>query len=110
MPGLDRLDRLGRRRVAGQGRGLRPLFPLLPRAWVSRALRVAMPEWAWADLDARATQAQRAGDTRARALGTVLLDLLARSASRAPAGSGGDWLDWERGKAQRLLGAVGRAA
>ena len=35
-------DRLGRRRSPEQERGLRPLHPLLPEEWVSKALRVAM--------------------------------------------------------------------
>ena len=37
-------DRLGRRRGPEQERGLRPLHPPLPEAWVSKALRVAMSE------------------------------------------------------------------
>ena len=37
-------DRLGRRRRPNQERGLRPLHPLLPDEWTSRALRVAMSE------------------------------------------------------------------
>jgi hypothetical protein len=102
------IDRLGRRRAATQTRGLRPLFPLLPHAWLSRALRIAMPEAAWAELDARAAAELRGGETRARALGRVLTGLM----ERAPAAAGArvHWLDLERDKAQRLLGAGGRAA
>ena len=105
---MAQLDRLGRRRAAAQGRGLRPLFPLLPRSWLSRALRVAMPEPAWAELDARTQVEQRGGETRARALGRVLMALM----EQAPGDSGArvHWLDWERDKAQRLLGAGRRAA
>jgi hypothetical protein len=105
---MAQLDRLGRRRAATQTRGLRPLFPLLPRAWLSRALRIAMPEAAWDELEARAAGELRGGGTRARALGRVLVGLM----ERAPAAAGArvHWLDWERDKAQRLLGARGRAA
>ena len=41
-------DRLGRRRSPEQERGLRPLHPLLPEEWISKALRVAMSESDWA--------------------------------------------------------------
>jgi hypothetical protein len=105
---MPQLDRLGRRRAATQGRGLRPLFPLLPRAWLSRALRIAMPEPAWAELEARAEVELRGGETRARALGRVLMGLMERA--HAAAGARVHWLDWERDKALRLLGAGGRAA
>ncbi len=40
-------DRLGRRRSPEQERGLRPLHPPLPEEWVSKVLRVAMPESDW---------------------------------------------------------------
>jgi len=105
---MQQVDRLGRRRGATQTRGLRPLFPLLPRAWLSRALRVAMSGPAWAELEARAAAELHGGETRARALGRVLMGLM----ERAPAAGSarGHWLDWERAKAQRLLGAGGRAA
>ena len=45
-------DRLGRRRSPEQERGLRPLHPLLPEEWVSKALRVAMSESDWAEFEA----------------------------------------------------------
>ena len=48
---VDR-DRRGRRRRPGQQRGLRPMHPLLPERWVSRALRVAMSELDWRRLEA----------------------------------------------------------
>ena len=41
-------DRLGRRRSPSQERGLRPLHPLLPEEWISKAIRVAMSESDWA--------------------------------------------------------------
>jgi hypothetical protein len=69
-----------------------------------------MPEWAWAELDARAAEELRAGDTRARALGMVLVDLLTRPRGAASSGSAVHWLDWERDKAQRLLARGARAA
>ena len=102
------VDRLGRRRSATQSRGLRPLFPLLPISWLSRALRVAMPESAWAELEARLAVEVRGGETRARALGRLLMGLM----EREPAGASPrvHWLDWERDKAHRLLGVRDRAA
>jgi hypothetical protein len=105
---MPQLDRLGRRRAETQTRGLRPLFPLLPHAWLSRALRIAMPEAIWDELDARAAAERRGGETRARALGRVLMGLMERAPAAASAR--GHWLDWERDKAQRMLGAGGRAA
>ena len=44
---MDR-DCRGRRRSPDQERGLRPLHPLLPEQWTSKALRVAMSEADWA--------------------------------------------------------------
>ncbi len=49
-------DRLGRRRRPEQERGLRPLHPLLPEEWASKALRVAMSESDWAELEALVTR------------------------------------------------------
>src|SRR5262245_10078344 len=105
---MTQTDRLGRRRSAMQTRGLRPLFPLLPRAWLSRVLRVAMSEAAWAELEARTTAELDGDETRARALGRVLMGLMERAPVANPARV--HWLDWERAKAQRLLDAGGRAA
>lgn len=96
-------DRLGRARAPGQNRGLRPLHPRLPLRWVSRALRLAMPEADWARLDALARRHRAAGDTQARAYGRALGALLDAQAPATPSASSLDWLDWERLKTQRLL-------
>jgi hypothetical protein len=93
------VDRRGRRRQPQQGRGLRPLFPLLPDRWVSKALRVAMAEPDWARFEAL-VQAEAAGSpTHARACGMALTRLL----DQRPAPSPLDWMDWERRKTLRLL-------
>ena len=97
---MDR-DRLGRRRRPEQDQGLRPLHPLLPPEWVSRALRVAMSAEDWARFDALVRQASFRAPTQARALGEVIAALL-RETGR---GTGGPthWMDWERQKTLRLL-------
>jgi hypothetical protein len=69
-------DRLGRRRRPEQERGLRPLHPLLPEEWVSKALRVAMSESDWAELEALVTRCAGLAPTQARAYGMVLSSLL----------------------------------
>lgn len=101
---VDR-DRLGRRRAAGQERGLRPLHPLLPQTWLSRALRVAMSREDWERFDALvdAVQSKAQAPTQARAHGEVLSRLLDASASQRPAPGPLDWMDWERQKTLRLL-------
>ena len=43
---MDR-DRRGRRRRPHQERGLRPMHPLLPGHWTSKAVRVAMSHEDW---------------------------------------------------------------
>jgi hypothetical protein len=95
-------DRLGRRRQPEQGRGLRPLHPKLPARWVSRSLRLSMPEADWARLEALADRLGAGEPTRARALGRAVARLI-EAAGRAEPGPL-DWLDWERRKALRLLG------
>ncbi|HWE36224.1 MAG TPA: hypothetical protein VG406_06600 [Isosphaeraceae bacterium] len=96
-------DRRGRLRRPSQERGLRPLHPLLPEQWTSRALRVAMAERDWAALDALARAALRDADapTQARAYGLILARLLRHAPPPEPAPL--DWMDWERRKALRLL-------
>ena len=69
-------DRLGRRRQSRAGAGLRPLHPLLPEEWVSKALRVAMSESDWAEFEALAARCARLAPTQARAYGTGTLGLL----------------------------------
>jgi hypothetical protein len=99
---MDR-DRLGRRRAPGQGRGLRPLHPPLPGEWVSKVLRVAMPESDWERFEAMADAATPIASTQARANGLVLSSLL--HSAPVPRTEPGplDWMDWERRKALRLL-------
>jgi hypothetical protein len=94
-------DRLGRRRMPDQERGLRPLHPLLPQRWISRPLRVAMSEADWERFEALVRE--RAGDepTQARAYGVAISQLI--SAAPKPAPRPLDWLDWERRKTLRLL-------
>jgi hypothetical protein len=96
-------DRLGRARAPGQNRGLRPLHPRLPLRWVSRALRLAMPEADWARLDALARRHRADGDTQARAYGRALGVLMNAQAPAPTPAPSLDWLDWERHKSQRLL-------
>ncbi len=98
-------DRLGRRRSPEQERGLRPLHPLLPEEWVSKALRVAMSESDWAEFEALV--ARYACDWLRRRhvrMGWCYPSLFTRWISRARAGAGPlDWMDWERRKTLRLL-------
>src|SRR5262245_46978020 len=96
-----RRDSRGRRRVAGQERGLRPLFPELPGQWRSRAIRVAMPVASWVELDELIAIAASTTSTGARAAGQVLMALMAHARREA---SPHHWLDFEREKARRLLG------
>ena len=98
-------DRLGRRRRPDQERGLRPLHPLLPEEWVSKALRVAMSETDWADFEALVDRFAVMAPTHARAIGMVLSGLLHQAAESTPEPEPGplDWMDWERRKILRLL-------
>lgn len=98
-------DRLGRRRSPEQERGLRPLHPLLPEEWVSKAVRVAMSESDWCELEALVARCAVLTQTQARAYGMAVSGLLHGLAARAPEPEPGplDWLDWERRKTLRLL-------
>ena len=72
---MESRDSIGRRRQPDQNRGLRPLFPRLPTTFASRAVRIAMTRPAWNRLDT--LTAERAHETRPRALGEVIETLLA---------------------------------
>jgi hypothetical protein len=96
-------DRLGRRRHPDQERGLRPLHPLLPEEWVSRAIRVAMSEGDWARFEALVGEYAGREATQARAWGAAITRLMDQ-ADRPRADPGPlDWMDWERRKTLRLL-------
>ncbi|WZO98988.1 hypothetical protein EP7_000580 [Isosphaeraceae bacterium EP7] len=94
-------DRLGRRRKPEQGRGLRPLHPVLPVQWNSKALRLAMSEADWARFDALVRDAKLIAPTHARACGLVLSKLLQQAPN--PSTGPANWMDWERQKTLRLL-------
>jgi hypothetical protein len=98
-------DCRGRRRHPGQERGLRPLHPLLPQQWTSKALRVAMSQADWAHFEALVQRALPLAPTQARAQGMVIARLMDRSAAAGSGLAPGplDWMDWERQKAIRLL-------
>jgi hypothetical protein len=96
-------DRLGRRRGPEQERGLRPLHPLLPEEWISKALRVAMPESDWERLEALAAAYAPKASTQARAHGMAISDLLHSVPAPRPEPGPLDWMDWERRKTLRLL-------
>ncbi len=99
---MDR-DRSGRRRQPSQGRGLRPIHPLLPPEWISRAIRVAMSADDWRVLDGLAAEAATRTPTQARALGEAISALMhLQSAARVEARPS-NWMDWERQKTLRLL-------
>ena len=96
-----RRDSKGRRRAVGQERGLRPLYPVLPAAWLSRAIRVSMPTARWTEFNGLVSVAASRASTGARAAGQVLMALMDASQD---GGRAAHWLDFEREKAQRLLG------
>jgi hypothetical protein len=96
-------DRLGRRRSPLQERGLRPLHPLLPQEWISKALRVAMSQSDWERFDTLVASYSAMSSTQARAQGMALSDLLNSAAHREPEPGPLDWMDWEHRKTLRLL-------
>jgi hypothetical protein len=109
---MELRDRIGRKRQAGQARGLRPLFPKLPSSFESRAVRIAMTTPAWNRIDS--LMAERDHETRPRALGEVIETLLAyfeRPPASASASSEpeqfttADWQDWQIQKERALLPA-----
>jgi hypothetical protein len=96
-------DRSGRRRQPDQERGLRPLHPLLPEQWTSRALRLAMSEDDWARFEAKVREVASHEPTQARAFGATIRYLIDQAPEPAPQPGPLDWMDWERRKTLRLL-------
>jgi hypothetical protein len=94
-------DRLGRRRGPDQERGLRPLHPLLPDEWTSKAVRVAMSEADWSRFEALVRARGGHETTQARAYGATISQLMHEQPAPQPGPL--DWMDWERRKALRLL-------
>lgn len=94
-------DSLGRRRQPGQQSGLRSMHPVLPDAWLSRALRVAMSSEDWSKFEALASVLGSDEPSAARAYGQTIAHLIAREVRPAP-----EWMDWERQKTLRLLKMV----
>jgi hypothetical protein len=84
-------DALGRRRTPTQNKGLRPLYPVLPKGLISKSIRVAMSATAWRRLD------EATGLTRPRAVGEILERALAPRT---------DWQDWQIRKEKQLLRAA----
>lgn len=96
-------DRLGRQRRPNQERGLRPLHPLLPDEWSSRALRVAMSSRDWARFEALVQSVAADVPTQARANGVAIARLIDNATTPQPSPRPFDWMDWEWQKALKLL-------
>jgi hypothetical protein len=96
-------DCRGRRRGPDQERGLRPLYPLLPEQWTSKALRVAMSAKDWARFEALVQSVSDQAPTHARACGITLSHLMQHAPAAEPAPGPLDWMDWERRKTLQLL-------
>jgi hypothetical protein len=96
-------DRRGRRRQPDQARGLRPMHPVLPQEWESRALRVAMPETDWDRFEDLVREISPEAPTQARAFGKTLSHLIHAVPPPEPRSHDLDWMDWERRKTLRLL-------
>lgn len=96
-------DSRGRKRQPDQGRGLRPLHPLLPEQWVSKALRVAMSEGDWERFEALVRDLAAGAPTQARAYGQTLAHLVHSVPAPSPQPQNLEWMDWERRKTLRLL-------
>jgi hypothetical protein len=96
-------DRMGRRRQPEQERGLRPLHPLLPEQWTSKAVRVTMSEADWARFESLARSLAGSAPTHARAYGLTISALMHSANLPRPEPGPHDWMDWERCKTLRLL-------
>ncbi len=102
-------DRLGRKRRPEQDRGLRPIHPVLPSEWTSKAIRVAMSQRDWERFEglreewAAGSSGPSQVPSQARANGEVISRLMESVPEQAPPPRPLDWLDWERQKTLRLL-------
>jgi hypothetical protein len=118
---MDRTDALGRRRRPSQIRGLRSLYPKLPGAYQSRAIRVAMALESWQRIERLASRSS--APTLPRAYGEVMEQLLEnfdsfsrdvvrptfqalhRSVEKPIYGTLDDWQAWQMQKDLALLAA-----
>lgn len=82
---------------------MRPLHPLLPQRWVSKALRVAMSQEDWERFESVVRAVAPDAPTQARAHGAALSGLINAMQAAPPPPRPLDWMDWERQKALRLL-------
>ncbi len=96
---MTQRDALGRRRAPGQNRGLRPLYPPLPRGTESRSVRVAMAREAWALVDRYLAGRRRT--TGPRALGELLERAVRQHEHERERVA--DWQEWQIRKEQLLL-------
>jgi hypothetical protein len=85
---------------------LRPLHPLLPQKWTSKAVRVAMSEEDWSRFDALVRGVAPQAPTQARAHGIVISNLIDLAPPTRTSPGALDWMDWERQKTLRLLRSV----
>ncbi len=70
---------------------------------MSKAVRVAMSESDWCELEALVARCAVLTQTQARAYGMAVSGLLHGFAAPEPEPGPLDWLDWERRKTLRLL-------
>ena len=101
-------DCRGRRRLPNQERGLRPMHPLLPGHWTSKAIRVAMSQDDWERFEdlVQLVLTQTQTPTQARAHGLVVSKLMETASAVRPAPGPLDWMHSERQKTLRLLRAA----
>ena len=77
-------DRLGRRRKSRTRTRAAPLHPLLPEEWISKALRVAMPDTDWAQFEALVARFTAMAPSQARAHGLAISELLHATPATEP--------------------------
>jgi hypothetical protein len=95
---MDRTDALGRRRRPSQIRGLRSLYPKLPGAHQSRAIRVAMAMESWQRIE-------RLVSHSSRDVVRPTFQALHRSVEKPIYGTRDDWQAWQMQKDLALLAA-----